>query len=290
MIDLHCHTTYSDGVCETEDLIREAIAFGLEAIAITDHDNVSSFDLAVAAAKDAPIELIPGIEINTVWVDEDHGIEGQEVHVLGFYIDRQHPALQAVIQNHQCARNTQMQAFAQSLNTTAKLSISYDALRNSPTAKGSLGRPHLAAEIVRQGGAKDIGEAFQKYLKRHCHGYVKRKTVSPHDAVEAIYESGGIPVIAHPGDMPKLETLVIELMDYGLRGLEAYHKSHHPGLIEYHCTLAEKHGLIVTGGTDYHGAAEGYQHALKRLHTPAYVYTELKAERDRRKRASFKVS
>jgi predicted metal-dependent phosphoesterase TrpH len=284
MIDLHLHTTWSDGVSEVADLIREGADFGLEAIAITDHDNTGSYALAVDAAKDANMEVIPGIEINTVW--EKHH---QEVHVLGYYIDPYETNLQAVIETHRQNRYAQIEIFAEKLQDKG-IDITYDDILAQSRDEGSLGRPHIARALMAKGKVATISDAFNQYLTRNCDTYVKRKTVSPHEAVEAIYESGGIPVIAHPGEMEHIETLVEELLDYGLRGLEAYHKSHRPAIIQYHCDLAERHGLIVTGGTDYHGEAVGYKKALGRLCTPSHVLTNLHAERDRRQKAVFKVS
>ena len=108
--------------------------------------------------------------------------------------------------------------------------------------------------------------------------------------MEAIHESGGIAVVAHPGDMEMIEELAEDLMNYGLRGLEAYHRSHSPALIEFHCSLAEKLGLIVTGGTDFHGTVDLYKKSLDRLHMPSAVYRELHAERKRRQLSAFKAS
>ncbi len=285
MIDLHLHTTYSDGASETEDLVREALAFKLQAMAITDHDNTQSYAIALEAAKGTDLEIIPGIEINTVWAERE-----TEVHVLGYYIDTDNKALQKVIKKHQEARVEQIREIAGLLQGQGGLAITFEDIQAQSRDLGSLGRPHIAQTIVEKEGAATISEAFSKYLKRNSSTYVRRSTVSPHEAAEAISESGGIPVIAHPGDMEHIEQLVVEMMDYGLRGLEAYHRSHFPATIEFHCGLAEKYGLIVTGGTDYHGMADSYQNALSRLHTPDYVYAELKKEHQQRHKASFKVS
>lgn len=284
MIDLHLHTTFSDGVSEAEDLIREAISFGLEAIAITDHDNTQSYNIACKEAAGSALDVIPGIEINTVW--EEHQ---QEVHILGYYIDMQEKNLRAVIEQHRAARYEQIEELAKRLQDKG-IDITYEEILAQSRENGSLGRPHVARALLNKGKVSTISDAFNQYLTRKADVYVKRNTVSPHEAVEAIYECGGIPVIAHPGEMEHVETLVEELLDYGLRGLEAYHKSHRPAIIEYHCTLAERYNLIVTGGTDYHGQADGYQKALQKLCTPDYVYSNLKKEHQRRQQASFKVS
>ncbi len=283
--DLHLHSTFSDGNSQAEALIEEAISFGLKAIAITDHDNAASYNVALKAAEGTDIEIIPGIEINTVWDEEDC-----ELHVLGFYIDREHPALQKVMTQHQEARHQHMQDFAKALRKQAGFDITYEEIKERAGHCVSLGRPHIANVLVEKGKVSSINEAFNKYLNRKAKTYARKQTVSPHEAVEAIADSGGIPVIAHPGDTPNIEKLTVELMDYGLRGLEAYHRSHTPGVIAYYCTLAEQYGLIVTGGTDYHGKVDGYQQALGRLHTPHWVLDELRNEHQRSRKAKFKLS
>src|SRR5262249_35918281 len=128
------------------------------------------------------------------------------------------------------------------------------------------------------------------YLNPRCETYVRRKTVPPHEAVEAIHDSGGIAVIAHPGDLEIIEELAKDLMNYGFRGLGGDHRSQSPALIEFHCSLAERLGLIVTGGTDFHGAVDAYRKSLDRLHMPPSVYRELHAERQRLKMSVFKAS
>jgi predicted metal-dependent phosphoesterase TrpH len=288
MIDLHMHTVYSDGSVLPEDLVQLALDNKLEAIAITDHDTTESLLHAQKAAAERTaegqtLEIIPGIEINTVWKDK-------EIHVLGYYINPEDSLLQEVIKQHRDSRVVQIQEMAQRLKSKAKLDIRYEDILQQANDEGTVGRPHVARAIVAKGGAATVSQAFSQYLNPKCETYVRRKTVPPHEAVEAIYESGGISVIAHPGDMEIIEGLAEELMNYGLRGLEAYHRSHSPALIEFHCTLAEKLGLIVTGGTDFHGAVDAYGKALERLHMPPSVYRELHAERQRLKLSAFKAS
>ena len=288
MIDLHMHTVFSDGSVLPEDLVQLALDNKLEAIAITDHDTTQSLCHAQKAAAERaiegqPLEIIPGIELNTVWKEK-------EVHILGYYIDPENSSLQAVINAHRESRVIQMQEMAQKLKIKGKLNISFEDIVRQASETGTIGRPHVAKAIVEKGGAGTISQAFSKYLNPKSETYVRRKTVPPHEAVEAIYESGGIAVIAHPGDMEIVEELAEDLMNYGLRGLEAYHRSHSPALIEFHCSLAEKLGLIVTGGTDFHGLVEAYGKALERVHLPPAVYRELHAERKSLQMSAFKAS
>ncbi len=282
MIDLHMHTVFSDGASEPEALIQAILEQGVQAIAVTDHDNMDSLERVQQAAAGTGLEVIPGIEINTAW-------KGQEVHILGYFIDPEDSALQEVMDKHRHARVEQMHALANKLQA-AGIRITLDDIRAFSSSDGTLGRPHVARALVEKGVVKTISEAFNKYLNSKAPTYVRRNTVTPHEAVEAIYESGGIPVIAHPGDMIGIENLTEDLMNYGLRGLEAYHRSHSPALIEFHSTLAEHYGLIVTGGTDFHGTPDAYAKALSHVHMPAFVYEELKKERQRLQLSSFKAS
>lgn len=283
MIDLHMHTTFSDGSISPEELVAMALEQGLEAIAITDHDNTQSYLPAVEAAKGTNMEIIPGIEINTWW-------KGHEVHILGYYIDPNNEYLQEVCQEHNCARQEQMQHFVKLIRDEGKVKITVEDIQAYSRPGGTLGRPHVAKAIVEKGAAANISDAFRKFLVPTAPTYHRRTTVSPHEAVEAIYDSGGIAVIAHPGDMEIIEELAKDLMQYGLRGIEAYHRSHSPAEIEFHCSLAERLGLIVTGGTDFHGTVDVYPQALSRLHLPDWVYAELKNEKQRLARKSFKAS
>lgn len=283
MIDLHMHTVFSDGSVMPEELVRLALEKSLEAIAITDHDTTESLPYARKAAEGTPLEIIPGIEVNTVWKEK-------EVHILGYYIDPEDDTLQGVIRSHRDSRVVQIREMAHKLKAKARLNISYEDIIDQASEIGTLGRPHVAKAIVAKGGATSISQAFSKYLSPACETYVRRKTVPPHEAVEAIYESGGIPVIAHPGEMEIIEALAEDLMNYGLRGLEAYHRSHSPAVIEFHCSLAERLGLIVTGGTDFHGTADVYEKSLDKLHMPPSIYRELHAERKRLQMSAFKAS
>jgi hypothetical protein len=277
------HTIYSDGSVRPEDLVQLALDNKLEAIAITDHDTTESLPYAQQAAEGKGLEIIPGIEVNTVWKEK-------EIHILGYYINPEDDTLQEVIKNHRDSRVVQLQEMAQKLKAKTKLDIRFEDILEQASSEGSIGRPHVAKAIVAKGGASNISQAFSKFLNPKCETYVRRKTVPPHEAVEAIYESGGIAVIAHPGDMEMIEDLAEDLMNYGLRGIEAYHRSHSPALIEFHCSLAEKLGLIVTGGTDFHGATDAYAKALERFFMPPAVYAELHAERKRLQMSTFKAS
>jgi len=147
---------------------------------------------------------------------------------------------------------------------------------------GSIGRPHLARAITAAGGTQSTTEAYNKYINKSSEVYVERKTVSPHDACEIIYDAGGIPVFAHPYDVDIAEQLTKELMKHGLCGLEAYHRKHSPAMVEYFSTLAESLGLIVTGGSDFHAPNPlNGQIIMGKNFIPEWVYDKLIEEKKR---------
>lgn len=285
-LDLHTHSIYSDGALSPEEIIDTSIELGLSAISITDHDNILAYDFARARAQNraeetgtTPIDVVPGIEVNTVY-------EGSEVHVLGYYFDHTDKALLDMIKYQQHVRIKQITEIVKNLNKIARIRISMDDITSLVTEGGSIGRPHIARAIVNVGGTSNVIEAYKKYICDNAPTYVQRKTVSPFEAVETIYEAGGIPVVAHPHDLVIAEGLVKELMNYGLRGLEVYHRRHSPAMIEYFSTMAEKFGLIVTGGSDCHGTKVQNQLFIGRTHVPDWVLSQLKSEKSRLEIAS----
>ncbi len=285
-LDLHMHSFYSDGSLPPEKIVDTAIEVGLDAIAITDHDNVLAYGHAKTHAEQrakelnqTALEIIPGIEVNTV-------INQEEVHVLGYFMDSSCKNIQDMIAYQQHARVEQLTKIVEKLRTEAKINICMEDITSLAQENGSVGRPHMAKAIVNTGGASNLIEAYKKYINNKAPTYIKRKTVSPHEAVETIYEAGGIPVIAHPCDLENPETLIVELMNYGLRGIEAYHRKHSPAMIEYFSSIAERYKLIITGGSDCHGPKPNGQLLLGKNHVPDWVLTELKKEKNRLKLAS----
>jgi len=285
-LDLHTHSIYSDGALSPEEIVDTAIDLGLSAISITDHDNILAFDYARAqAAKRADergtpvIEVVPGIEINTIH-------EKYEVHVLGYFFDHTNQDLLDMIAYQQHARVQQITQIVENLNKIAKIRITMDDITSLVKQGGSIGRPHIARAIVNVGGVSNVIEAYKKYINDEAPTYIQRKTVSPHEAVETIYEAKGIPVLAHPHDLVVTDELVKELMNYGLRGLEVYHRRHSPAMIEYFSSIAERYHLIVTGGSDCHGTRVSNQLFMGRTHVPDWVLRELMNEKNRLEIAS----
>lgn len=278
--DLHIHTYFSDGVFSPEKIVDTAVDVGLGAIAITDHDNILAYDVAQKHIKEKglqnKIRVIRGIEVNTLYKDN-------EVHILGYLMDVTNSDFQKLIKTQQQARIKQAKEILNLLYKKEGIRIKFEDVKKLVAPGGSIGRPHIARAITSAGGTNNVMDAYAKYIHINSPVYVPRKTVSPQDAVEIIYDAGGIPVIAHPHDLESLaEPLIKDLMNYGLRGIEAYHRKHSPAMVEYFSSMAENLGLIVTGGSDFHAPnILNGQIVLGKNFVPEWVFDKLLAEKKR---------
>ena len=275
--DLHIHTYYPDGVFSPEKIADTALDVGLQAIAITDHDNVLAYDVAQKYIKEKELgdklEVIRGIEVNTLY-------KNNEVHILGYFMNPENSDFQSMLKSQQQARIKQTKEILALLSKKEGIKIKFEDVKKLVAEGGSIGRPHIAKAITNAGGTTNVMDAYAKYIHEDSPVYVQRKTVTPQDAVEVIYDAGGIPVIAHPHDLDIAETLIKELMNYGLRGIEAYHRKHSPACVEYFSSMAEELGLIVTGGSDFHtpNIMNG-QIILGKNFVPDWVYDKLVKEK-----------
>ena len=274
--DFHIHTYYSDGVFSPEKIVDLAIDAGLQVISLTDHDNVLSYNVAMEhlkTKKDIDFKIIPGIEVNTLYKD-------YEVHILGYFPDVTKPDFKALLKNQQQARIKQTKEILRLLAKKEGIKIAFEDVKEMVAEGGSIGRPHIAKAITNAGGTSNVMEAYSKYIHKDSPVYIERKTVSPFDAVEVIYDSGGIPVIAHPYDIDIAEKLIKNLMSCGLRGIEAYHRKHSPAIVEYFSSMAENLGLIVTGGSDFHAPnIMNGQIILGKNFVPEWIYDKLMEEK-----------
>ncbi len=279
-IDLHIHTCFSDGVFTPEKIVDTALDAGLNAIAITDHDNVLAYPIALKYADkiaketgNTPLEIIPGVEINTIYKDV-------EIHILGYFMNRDDSDFQEMLKMQQNARIAQTKEIIHLLSKKEGIHVSFDKIKSLVAEGGSIGRPHIAKAITMAGGTTSVMEAYSKYINNDSDVYVQRKTISPHDAIEIIYDAGGIPVFAHPFDVEDAENLIKEFMHFGLRGVEAYHRKHSPAMVEYYSTIAEKNGLIITGGSDFHAPnPNNGQIILGKNFIPEWIYDSLIKEK-----------
>lgn len=275
--DLHIHTYYSDGVFSPEKIVDTAIDVGLQVIALTDHDNVLSYKVATdylkKEGKEGKLQIIQGVEINTLY-------KNYEIHILGYFMDTENSDFKNLLKIQQHARVKQTKEIISLLAKKEGIKIKFEDIKKQVAEGGSIGRPHIAKAITSAGGTHSIMDAYAKYIHDDSPVYVPRKTVSPQDAVEIIYDAGGIPVIAHPHDLDIAETLIKDLMNYGLRGIEAYHRKHSPACVEYFSSMAEELGLIVTGGSDFHAPnIMNGQIILGKNFVPDWVYDKLIEEK-----------
>jgi 3',5'-nucleoside bisphosphate phosphatase len=246
VIDLHTHSTASDGIYAPADLLQQAHDIGLRVLALTDHDTTNGLDEASAKAEHLGINFIPGIEINT-------DVGSDEVHVLGYYLEYQRPEFQQVLQVLRDARVRRGQRMVELLNEQG-VAISWERVRE--IAQGSVGRPHVAKALQEAGYVQSIPEAFDKYIGKGCPAYVPRYKLAPIDAIRLILSARGLPVMAHPIGLPGLDELrkwLPELVEAGLVGLETYYGPYTEEEELQLRALADQYHLIPTGGTDFHG-------------------------------------
>ncbi len=276
-IDLHVHTLYSDGVYSPEKIVDTAIDVGLQAISLTDHDNILSYQVAQDYIKEKnladKLEVIQGVEINTLY-------KNYEVHILGYFMNPENNDFKNLLKAQQQARIAQTQEIITLLAKKEGIKIKFEDIQKQVAEGGSIGRPQIAKAIANAGGTSNVIEAYAKFINDSSHVYVPRKTVSPYDAVEVIYSAGGVPVIAHPYDIDIAEKLIKNLMSCGLRGIEAYHRKHSPACVEYFSSMAEELGLIVTGGSDFHAPNSlNGQIVLGKNFVPEWIYDKLVQEK-----------
>ncbi len=273
--DFHIHTYFSDGVFSPEKIVDTAIDVGLQVIALTDHDNVLSYQVAKDYIEKTgkKLEVIQGVEINTLH-------KNYEVHILGYMMDTENKDFQELLKIQQKARIEQVNQIIDLLAKKEGIKIKFQDIKKQVAEGGSIGRPHIAKAITNAGGTGSVIEAYAKYIHDDSSVYVPRKTVSPQEAVEIIYDAGGVPVIAHPHDIDIAESLIKELMTHGLRGIEAYHRKHSPACVEYFSSMAENLGLIVTGGSDFHAPnIMNGQIILGKNFVPEWIYDKLMQEK-----------
>lgn len=279
--DFHIHTNYSDGAYSPEKVVDAAINAELDVIALTDHDNILSYGVAqtylekLKKEDKKTIEIIQGIEVNTIY-------KNNEIHILGYFMDTTNEDFIELIKTQQLARVKQTKEIIALLDKKEHIKVKFEDISNQVAPGGSIGRPHIAKAITSVGGTGSVMEAYAKYINDNSPVYVQRKTVSPYDAVEIIYDAGGIPVIAHPHDLDSAEELIKDLMLCGLRGIEAYHRKHSPAIVEYFSSMAEELGLIVTGGSDFHAPnIMNGQIILGKNFVPEWIYDKLIEEKKR---------
>jgi len=268
--DLHIHTNYSDSTFSPEEVIVAARDSGLSAVSITDHDTVNGIPDSIKYGEQYGIEVIPGIEM-TVEKDE------REVHILGYYIDWKSDTLLKKIKAIQESRVKRIYQMVELLKQEG-IDIDPEEVINY-AGRGTLGRLHLASVMQKKEKIATIKEAFNKYIGFSKSCYVPHMKFSPEEAIKLILASGGVPVLAHPA-VTNNAPFIPEFTAIGLRGLEIYHSDHNKADQKRFLKIAEKHGLIATGGSDCHGMGKGRM-LIGTVMMEYTVVEKLKEERDR---------
>lgn len=251
IVDLHVHSTKSDGSYTPRELVEYAVKKGLAAFALTDHDTTEGLAEAFLAAEGKEIEVIPGIEFSTEY-------QGKDIHILGLYIDYEGEEFRKYLKDFQESRRIRNEKMCKKL-VEHGVDISYEELKERfPGAV--LTRAHYARFLWEKGYVSSMKEAFDRYIGDHAPCFLPREKVTPVQAVKLILKAGGVPVLAHPvlyGMSDKrLEELVAELKEAGLKGIEAVYSTYNSGEERQMKKLAGKYGLLISGGSDFHGAAK----------------------------------
>ena len=244
-VDLHIHTTASDGRFRPGEIVSRAARLGLRVIAITDHDTVDGLPEARQAAKSYPgLRVFSGVEISTDFARA-------EVHILGYFVDSKNREFISRLEKMRHSRDERARAMIEKLKGLG-VRIEWPRVKEL-AAGGSVGRPHLARAMMEKGYIGAFAEAFSGYIERGGPAYAEREKVSPAEAVELILRAGGLPVLAHPLFIDDWQQMVVELRGAGLAGIEVYYDGYAATERESLRIVAEKYGLVATGGSDFHG-------------------------------------
>ena len=243
--DFHCHSTASDGVLSPADVVDLAYKQGVRVLALTDHDSTEGVaEARQAAARYPDLTLVPGVEMGT-------DIPGAEVHMLGLFLDPDNAELQTSLHKLRESRIGRGRGIVEKLREMG-LNITWDQVKRIADG-GAVGRPHVAQALVDNGHVATVKEAFDKYIARNGPAYVEREKMTPAEAVSSIVRLGGLPCLAHPGDLNDLDALLLMLKDAGLAAMEVFYKDYEPATVQRLEAAAKRFDLVPLGGSDYHG-------------------------------------
>jgi predicted metal-dependent phosphoesterase TrpH len=274
IVDLHTHTSRSDGVLEPAELLQAAIDARIAVFAITDHDSLAAYRELTAAGPQTMLDLIPGVEINSV-VSGDDGLREGELHVLGYGVDPASDEFEAMLAGQRAQRRTR---FERAVAKLRELGLSIDAELEQLTFhdEAALGRPTLARMLVHAGHADSVDDAFRRILSGGKPGYVPRDGVGPRAAVHAIRQAGGLASLAHFSEAPRRLDVLRDLKDVGVGGLEVYYRGFGADTVAALEATAQALGFTATGGSDYHGDRESYAAAHAMLWVPPEIGTSIR--------------
>ena len=271
-VDLHIHSTASDGRYSPQEIVRRAAGLGLEVIALADHDSIDGIAPALEEARslNRP-QFIPAVELST-------DVASGEIHVLGYFIDYRSDELTTALEKFRGSREGRAQGMIAKLAEFG-INISWERVKEI-AGDGAIGRPHIAQAMLEKGYISSVKEAFDKYIARDGPAYVEREKVTPAEAVQLILRNHGVAVMAHPFTTPDPEAMIAELKEVGLAGLEAYYNGYSGEEIGRLIAMARNNGLLVTGGTDYHGLDDGNETLMGGAEVPMEVVKGLIARAD----------
>ena len=269
-VDLHLHTTASDGAFSPAQIVQMALEAGLRAVAITDHDTMDGVEEAVAAAAGTGLAVIPGVEMSS---DLPQG----EAHILGYYLDAHNPELVRLLATLRKARWDRAQRMVEKLGALG-MPVSWDRVAAIANG-GAVGRPHVAQALMEAGHVSSVQDAFALYIGREGPAYVDRYKLMPVEVTQSVVRWGGLPVLAHPSFVTDLTALLPRLVSAGLVGLEVYYTGYPPEVTANLLRLARANGLVGTGGSDFHGRSVVAGAVLGSVGIPYSVLEELQARR-----------
>jgi predicted metal-dependent phosphoesterase TrpH len=279
LIDLHTHTTASDGLCTPGELVTRATTAGVTVLSVTDHDTLAGCEEAAAACATAGVEFVPGIEVTAIG-------EGTDVHVLGYFVDAQCAAFQEFLAEQRRRRIDRVRLMIDRLRTFG-IMLDADALLQTALDDRShaVGRPAIARALVDAGVVRDTNEAFTRWLRRGAPAFVPREGAAPAKVFSRIHDAGGLASLAHPGLLAR-DTWIPAFVETGLDALEAFHSEHTEAATAHYLDLAARFGLLVTGGSDFHGDAVHGALRPGSVSLPAERFATLKSRRRPASRAT----
>ena len=269
--DLHLHTIYSDGTYTPQELVKESKRVGLSAIAVVDHDTIDGITPTMNAGRLEGLEVLSGIELSAEYL-------GKEIHILGYLIDHESPQLKIQLDKLKNNRIERIYKIIAKLKEETGVVLNPESVFKIGNG-GAVGRLHVARAMVKEGLVGSISEAFQRYIGDRCPGYVLGFKFTPSQAIKLIKDIGGIPVLAHPYII-RNDDIIAEFVKEGIMGLEVYYPEHTQGMINFYVEFCRKNNLLLTGGSDCHGAAKP-EVRIGSLKIPYELVDKLKEAKDK---------